>query len=42
VIKLKFVLADNGRVIHTIVYSLTPPNTTVAVPANTHSDAEKL
>jgi hypothetical protein len=42
VIKLKFVLADGGRVIHTIVTSLTPPNTTVPVPTNTHSDAEKL
>jgi hypothetical protein len=42
VVKLKFVLADNGRVIHTIVTSSTPPNTTVAVPANIHSDAEKL
>jgi hypothetical protein len=44
VIKLKFVLADNGRVIHTIVYSLRPPNTPPGfmVPANVHSDAEKL
>jgi hypothetical protein len=42
VVTLKFVLADSGRVIHTIVTSSTPPNTTVAVPANIHSDAEKL
>jgi hypothetical protein len=39
-IKLKFVLADNGRVIHTIVYSLTTP--LGKLPANIHSDAEKL
>jgi hypothetical protein len=42
VIKLKFVLAEGGRVIHTIVYSLTPPGAPAAVPANIHSDAEKL
>jgi len=39
-IKLKFVLGDHGRVIHTIVYSLTTP--LGKVPANIHSDAEKL
>jgi hypothetical protein len=44
VIKLKFVLGDHGRVIHTIVTSLRPPNTPpgTTVPANIHSDAEKL
>jgi len=44
VIKLKFVLGDHGRVIHTIVTSLRPPNTPpgTSVPANIHSDAEKL
>jgi hypothetical protein len=44
VIKLKFVLGDNGRVIHAIVTSLRPPNTSegTTVPANIHSDAEKL
>ena len=42
VVKLKFVLGNHGRVIHTIVYSSTPPNTTIPVPANIHSDAEKL
>jgi hypothetical protein len=44
VITLKFVLGDHGRVIHTIVTSLRPPNTPpgTSVPANLHSDAEKL
>jgi hypothetical protein len=44
VITLKFVLGDRGRVIHTIVTSLRPPNTPLgtSVPANIHSDAEKL
>jgi hypothetical protein len=44
VITLKFVLGDHGRVIHTIVTSLRPPNTPpgTSVPANIHSDAEKL
>jgi hypothetical protein len=44
VITLKFVLGDHGRVIHTIVTSLRPPNTPpgTSVPTNTHSDAEKL
>ena len=44
VITLKFVLGDHGRVIHTIVTSLRPPNTPpgTTVPVNTHSDAEKL
>jgi hypothetical protein len=41
VIKLKFVLADRGKVIHTIVTSLAPTGT-FTVPTNTHSDAEKL
>ncbi len=41
VIKLKFVLADGGRVIHTIVTSLQPTGA-FSVPTNTHSDAEKL
>jgi hypothetical protein len=41
VIKLKFVLAEHGRVIHTIVTSLAPTGT-FTVPTNTHSDAEKL
>jgi hypothetical protein len=44
VITLKFVVGDHGRVIHTIVTSLRPPNTPPGtnVPANVHSDAEKL
>lgn len=49
-IDLEFVLADGGRVIHTIVKKLTPPGTLTPVynptpspvPANIHSDAEKL
>jgi hypothetical protein len=41
-VQLKFVLGDRGNVIHTIVYSLTPPGAPAAVPANIHSDAEKL
>jgi hypothetical protein len=44
VITLKFVVGEYGRVIHTIVTSLRPPNTPPGtnVPANIHSDAEKL
>ena len=42
VIQLFFVVGDGGRVIHTIVTSLTPPNTKVAVPANIHSDAVRV
>jgi hypothetical protein len=42
VIKLKFVIGDRGSALHTIVYSLTPPNTTQPVPANIHSDAVKV
>ena len=42
VITLMFVIGDGGRTIHTIVSSLTPPNTTTPVPANIHSDAVKV
>lgn len=42
VIQLAFVVADHGRELHTIVTSLTPPNTMVPVPANIHSDATKV
>jgi hypothetical protein len=44
VITLKFVVGEYGRVIHTVVISLRPPNTPpgTSVPANIHSDAEKL
>ncbi len=42
IIKVKFVLSDHGRGIHTIVYSLTPPGATAPVPALIHSDGHKL
>jgi hypothetical protein len=42
VIQLMFVIGDGGRTLHTIVSSLTPPNTTTPVPANIHSDAVKV
>ena len=42
VIQLMFVIGNGGRTIHTIVSSLTPPNTTTPVPANIHSDAVKV
>jgi len=42
VINLMFVIGDGGRTIHTIVSSLTPPNTTTPVPGNIHSDAVKV
>jgi len=42
IIDLKFVLSNQGRTIHTIVSSLTPPNQTTPIPASIHSDAEKL
>ena len=42
VIQLAFVIADRGRQLHTIVTSLTPPNSAVPVPANIHSDATKV
>lgn len=42
VITLMFVIGDGGRTIHTIVSSLTPPNTTTPLPANIHSDAFKV
>jgi hypothetical protein len=41
-IQLMFVIGDGGRTLHTIVSSLTPPNTTTPVPANIHSDAVKV
>jgi len=41
VIKLKFVLTNHGRQIHTVVSSLTPPGAPGPVPAAIHSDAEK-
>ena len=42
VIMLMFVIGDGGRTIHTIVSSLTPPNTNTPVPANIHSDAVRV
>jgi hypothetical protein len=41
VIDLKFVLAKQGKTIHTIVSRLIPPNSTTPMPASIHSDAEK-
>jgi hypothetical protein len=42
VLKLYFVISDDGRQLNTIVTSITPPNTTTAVPANIHSDAVRV
>lgn len=42
VVTIMFVIGDGGRTIHTIVSSLTPPNSTTPVPANIHSDAVKV
>ena len=42
VIDLMFVLADHGRIIHTIVTSAVPPGSKTPIPASIHSDAEKL
>jgi hypothetical protein len=42
IIKLMFVIGDSGRVLHTIVSSLTPPGAKAPVAASIHSDAVKL
>jgi hypothetical protein len=42
VILLKLVIAKDGREIHTVVSSLTPPGATAPVLANIHSDAERI
>jgi hypothetical protein len=42
VIKLFFVISDDGRQLNTIVTSITPPNSTLAIPANIHSDATRV
>ena len=42
VIKLFFVISEDGRQLNTIVTSLTPPNSTEALPANIHSDAVRV
>jgi hypothetical protein len=42
VIKFFFVISEDGRQLNTIVTSLTPPNSTQAVPVNIHSDAVRV
>lgn len=42
IIKLLFVISDDGRQLNTIVTSLTPPNSNQPVPVNIHSDARKI
>jgi hypothetical protein len=42
IIKLFLVISDDGRQLNTIVTSITPPNSTQAVPANIHSDAVRV
>jgi hypothetical protein len=42
IIKPMFVIGDRGRVLHTIVSSLTPPGSKAPIPASIHSDAVKL
>jgi hypothetical protein len=42
VIVTKFVLSDQGKAIHTIVTSLTPPGAKMPVPALIHSEGHKL
>ncbi len=42
VIKARFVLNDAGRAIHSIVYSVEPPNAIEPVPALIHSEGRKL
>ena len=42
IIKLFFVISDEGRQLNTIVTSLTPPNSTQAAPVNIHSDARRV
>ncbi|MFZ0818513.1 MAG: hypothetical protein WAM91_00470 [Candidatus Acidiferrales bacterium] len=42
VIKLRFVLSNKGRAIHTTVYSAQPPNAPGPVPALIHSEGHKL
>jgi hypothetical protein len=42
VIKVKFILSDHGRAIHTMVYSLQPPGAPGPVPVLIHSDGHKL
>ena len=42
VIKVKFILSDHGRTIHTMVYSLQPPGAPGPVPVLIHSDGHKV
>jgi len=42
VLKLFFIISDDGRQLNTIITSITPPNTTQSVPANIHSDAVRV
>jgi len=42
VIKFFFIISDDGRQLNTIVTSITPPNSSRAVPANIHSDAVRV
>ena len=41
-IQLFFVISDDGRQLNTIVTSITPPNSTVPIPANIRSDAVRV
>jgi hypothetical protein len=41
-IKLMFVIGHHGQTIHTIVTSVTPPGSSTPLPANIHSDAERI
>jgi hypothetical protein len=42
VIKVLFVISDDGRQINEIVTSLTPPNSTTPVLANIHADLRRV
>ncbi|HWT84086.1 MAG TPA: hypothetical protein VN648_35485 [Candidatus Methylomirabilis sp.] len=42
VINLMFVIGHHGETIHTIVSQVTPPGSSTPMPANIHSDAERV
>lgn len=42
VIKLAFVITDNGNAIHTVVTSLIPPGASAPIPVVIHSDGERV
>jgi hypothetical protein len=42
IIKVRFVLSDEGRAIHTTVYFVQPPNAAGPVPALIHSEGFKV